>query len=127
MRASIDERECTLFLQLNEEQYASDSGAAYTAAESHAAQTGRYPVTYPEPYGSLGCGYGPLTAYVKRECCALAHEFRLDLRLCDQTELIITVSGASREVYERFVTLLGPRLKTVRAWIVNPPKEWSGV
>lgn len=121
---SYRRNECTLFLRLDEERYAGDAGRTYDAAESHAAQMDSYPVVYPEPYNTVGCGFGRLNAYVKAECFAVATEFGLDVETCDQVELIVTLRGGSRDAYEKYVKLLGTRVTKVSGWILNARDLW---
>lgn len=113
-----------IILKLNEEGYAADSGDAYKKAEQDAMRTGQYPVVYPEPYNSIGCGYGPLADYVKRQCFELSNERRLDLEFCHQVELLITLYCGTQADYAEYTRMLGERLQGVKTWVLNAAELW---
>lgn len=114
-----------VLLKLDEERYAEESGAAYEKAEREAQQSGRYPVVYAEPYRSIGCGFGPLNAYVRIQCSAVANELRLELAFCNHADLLVSLSGGSPKDCDGFVETLGERLQAVKTWIINRGPLWN--
>lgn len=114
----------TIILKLAEDAYAEDSGNAYEMAEQEAERTGEYPVKYPEPYSTIGCGFGPLSTYVQKECDIVAAELNLDLEFCDQAELMVILYGGSKADHDQFAGTLGERLQAVKGWIANFSELW---
>jgi len=110
-------------LKLAEESYAVDSSSAYSKAEIEAERTNTKAV-YPEPFNSVGCGYGPLTAYVKQLCSTVAAELGLDHEFCIQTDLMVTLYCGTKADYAKFVKVLGDRLQAVKGWIINATQLW---
>ncbi|MGF6440089.1 hypothetical protein [Paraburkholderia youngii] len=115
---------CTVLFRLAEEEYADASGKSYEAAETAAMHANAYPVVYPEPFGTVGCGFGPLNTFVKSQCDAVASELRLDVEVCNQFELIVTLACGTRSEYEKFIKLVGERVTKVGAWILNAKDLW---
>lgn len=113
-----------VILKLAEERYAEDSGNAYSKAEEEALRTNVYPVIYPEPFNSIGCGYGPLNDYVQKQCSAVVSELGLDADFCNQSELMVTLYCGSKADYDKFVRILGERLQTVKGWVINSSQLW---
>lgn len=116
--------QCTVFFRLAEEEYADASGKSCEAAEAAAMHANAYPVVYPEPFGSVGCGFGPLNTFVKAQCDAVASELHLDVEVCNQLELIVTLACGTRSEYEKFIKLVGDRVATVCEWILNAKDLW---
>lgn len=114
-----------IILKLAEEIYAGESAQACAAAEEAAAQTQQYPVVYPEPFQSLGCGYGPLMQFVLNSCLDLTSELGLDADFCSQTDLQLTLVNVPSAKYQKFMTVLATRLEPVRPWILNGHELWS--
>lgn len=114
-----------IILKLAEERYAEDSGNAYSMAEEEAQRTNIYPVAYPEPFYSIGCGYGPLNDYVRKQCNAVASELGLDADFCIQSELAVTLHCGATEDYAKFTAMLGERLEAVKGWITNASQLWA--
>lgn len=113
-----------IILKLAEERYAEDSSNAYSKAEDEAQRTNAYPVVYPEPFNEIGCGYGPLNDYVRKQCNAVAYELGLDADFCIQSELMVTLHCGAKADYAKFVKTLGERLQPVKGWVVNSSQLW---
>lgn len=108
-----------IIIKLDEERYAEDSGDAYSKAEDEAQRTNAYPVVYPEPFNSIGCGYGPLNDYVQKQCNAVASELGLECDYYIQSELMVTLHCGSNADYVKFLKILGERLEAVKCWVIN--------
>lgn len=115
-----------VIVNLDEESYAEVSARAYGAAESAAQRTGEYP-DYPEPFDTIGCGWGVLGEYVKQQCLALTSEQGLDVDICHQTDLMLTLHGGTAKEYAEYVEALEERLRPVKEWVVNRAGLWPGV
>ncbi|WP_341744595.1 hypothetical protein [Azonexus hydrophilus] len=115
-----------VILKLAEESYAADSSSAYNKAEDEARRSNAYPVVYPEPFNSIGCGYGPLNDYVRKQCSAVASELGLDSDFCIQSELQVTLYCGTKADYAKFVQTLGVRLQAVKGWVINSSQLWPG-
>lgn len=113
-----------VILKLAEERYALDSAAAYGNAEDEAKQTGTYPAVYPEPFNTIGCGFGRLSDHVRKHCDVVARELGLEADYCHQTDLLITVHCGTEDALARYRRTLGEHLEAVRAWIVNDSELW---
>ncbi len=113
-----------MVLKLDEERYALDSGIACGKAEDEAQQTGQYPVVYPEPFKTIGLGYGRLSDHIRKHCDDVASELGLETEFCEQTDLLITVYGGTTNAFALFRSALSERLDTARAWIINDSELW---
>lgn len=113
----------TIILRLAEEWYAIDSGEAYEDAENKAARVDKSP-DYPEPFRTIGSGFGALNAYVKKHCGDIATELGLDIEFCNTVELIVTLYAGTDADYSKYVKVLGDRLHHVEKWILNFEKVW---
>ena len=108
-------------VKVDEEAYADQSGAAYMAAEAAAAASNAYPVVYPEPFDTLGCGYGRAGEFVKKTCTNLANELGLDWECCHDTEVLVTLSCGTAADYLRYEAELPKRLDVVASWVKFKP------
>lgn len=108
-----------IILKLNEEAYASDSGAAYEAAEILAVQTGQYPVVYPSPFDAVGCGFGSLNSHVVSQIGRVAGNLNIDFDLTNQVEIILTLYLQSKTSESSFIQALSANLADVSSWIKN--------
>lgn len=68
----------TIFVELANKTYAQESRLAYELAEAAAAEKTQYPVIYPEPFNTIGCGYGALRKHAENMCTRLANELNVD-------------------------------------------------
>lgn len=110
-------------LKLDEEAYAEASGGAYRRAEEAAQGSGQCP-NYPEPFNTIGCGYGPLAEHVKRLCSTLSLELGLDADFCHQTDLMVTLYCGTAADYAKFEKMLGERMQPVKEWVRNRAQLW---
>lgn len=107
-------------VKVDEEGYAAESGAAFSAAEEAATA---YPVVYPEPFATLGCGYGLAGKFVQKTCTDLANERGLDWECCNQTEVLVTLSCGTAADYLRYEVELQKRLDIVASWVKFEPTK----
>lgn len=108
-------------VKLNEEGYSDASARAFQEAEAAAAAEEKYPVSYPEPFNTIGCGYGPLGEFTHKLAFDLSTELRLDLDTCHQTTLLLTLHAGSAEQYAKFERELLKRLEVVKTWVTFKP------
>ena len=114
--ASIARGKCTIFFKLDEERHAEMSAAAFGAAEAAAERNGRYPVAYPAIYETIGCGYGRLADYVRTCCSTLAADMALDMEICHQTDLIVTLYCGATIRYQEYLRRLAESMRPVGLW-----------
>ena len=114
--ASITREKCTIFFKLDEERHAEMSAAAFAAAEAAAERNGRYPVAYPALYETIGCGYGRLADYVRTCCSKLAADMALDLEICHQTDLIVSLYCGTKADYQEYLRRLAESMRPVGLW-----------
>ena len=106
-------------VKANEEAYAAASGSAYERTEAAATS---YPVRYPEPFATLGCGYGRVGAFVVRAGQEAANEAGLDWECTNQIHVQFTLSGGTEQQYAQFEKALQERLELVKKWVEFRPK-----
>lgn len=105
---------CYLELHIDEDRYAEASGQAFEHAEA-CAKT--YPVAYPEPYNTIGCGWGTLGRHVENLAQSLANELGLDWDCCHQTSLQITLYCGTPQQYCDLKRQLREATNPVRSWV----------
>lgn len=104
-----------------EESYAEDSSDAYQKAEDLAAESDSYPCVYPEPFKTVGCGYGQLSAFVIKEATDLANQRGLDWEVNDSVEIQLSLFGGSIAAYVEFERQLKDKLAVVEQWLAYKP------
>lgn len=110
-----------VMIGVRENIYAAAASSAFEQAESNAES---YPVLYPEPFNSIGCGWGCAGNYVTKLAQTLANEMNLDWECCLQTDLfIIRLWCGNEKLYAIFERRLQERLSLVRPWIEFIPAE----
>lgn len=108
----------TYFFELAEEQYAAESGRVFDEAEKAGQQQGRHP-EYPEPFNTVGCGYGSLVAFVEKQCNLVTAEMNLDSDTCRQSELMMILYCGTKLQYEDWKRRVLLRLQPVEKWVVR--------
>ena len=106
-------------VKANEEAYAAASGTADERAEAAATS---YPVQYPEPFATLGCGYGQAGAFVVRAGQEAANEAGVDWECTNQIHVQFTLFGGTEQQYAQFEKALQERLELVKKWVEFRPK-----
>ena len=103
-------------LRVDDDSYAAASSAAYQRAEENATS---YPVVYPEPFNTIGCGWGRMTDHVEQLAKELADETGLDWDCCRQTTLQLTLYCGTPDIYAQFDRALAERLRPLIAWVAS--------
>lgn len=127
VRSHLKERKMlrrTIFVELANETYAKESGLAYELAEAAAAERNQYPVIYPEPFNTIGCGYGPLRKHAENVCMRLANELNVDWESGSDADIYVTLCNGNKASLEQFYSLLGDRLESIRDWVINYEQLW---
>lgn len=105
-------------IKVDEEGYADASSDVYGQAEASATS---FPVVYPEPYQTIGCGWGMAGEFVKRCAIDLANDLGLDWDCNHQIEIQITLHCGSPALYAEFRAQLGQKLQALEAWVRIKP------
>lgn len=106
---------------IDEDGYAQDAGNVFAAAEAAAAAANAYPVVYPEPYNTVGCGYGVIGGHIERLATGIANDLGLDWDCCHQTNLLLTLYCGTPQRYAELVRELQSKTEFLRQWVVLSP------
>lgn len=102
-------------ISIEEDEYADAASRAYQSAEE--AATGDQRVAYPEPYNSVGCGWGTLGHHVEALAKGVASSLGLDWDCCHQTTLQLKLYCGTPQKYAQFEQKLVERIEPLKPWV----------
>ncbi|MBG6083198.1 hypothetical protein [Rubrivivax gelatinosus] len=105
-------------IHVDEDGYAEASAEAYSLAESSATA---YPVVYPEPFNSVGCGWGTAGKFVERCAQDTATALGLDWECSNNVEIQLTLYCGTPAQYARFRRQLAEKIQVIATWVTIKP------